>query len=105
MKATSGTSREINARVSIDKKNSSNALRFQKFIQKPLGTLFLTILKVFNYIMFTVECKPGYAGPNCSFNCPHPTYGDGCQGICECSKDECDSVTGCKPMSSGTSVC
>ena len=55
--------------------------------------------------MFTVECKPGYAGPNCSFNCPHPLYGDGCQGTCECSKDECDSVTGCKPMSSGTSVC
>ena len=63
---------------------------------------FLTILKVFHFLMFTVECKPGYAGPNCSFNCPHPTYGDGCQGTCECSKDECDSVTGCKPMSSGT---
>ena len=56
-------------------------------------------------MLYPVECKPGYAGPNCSFNCPYPLYGDGCQGECECSKDECDYVTGCKPMSSGTFVC
>lgn len=92
---------ETDARVGIDKR---------MYLQMPFNfkihsTLFLMILKVLNYIMFTVECKPGYAGPNCSFNCPHPTYGDGCQGTCECSKDECDSVTGCTPMSSGTSVC
>ncbi|XP_078316194.1 uncharacterized protein LOC111099618 [Crassostrea virginica] len=46
------------------------------------------------------KCKPGYIGPNCSIKCPHPAYGDTCQEICNCSEDECDSVTGCKPMSS-----
>ncbi|XP_078316188.1 uncharacterized protein LOC144620185 isoform X2 [Crassostrea virginica] len=46
------------------------------------------------------KCKPGYIGPSCSIKCPHPAYGDACQGICNCSKDECDFVTGCKPMSS-----
>ena len=52
--------------------------------------------------LYPVECKPGYIGPSCSKKCPHPAYGDACQGICTCSEDECDSVTGCKPMSSGT---
>ncbi|XP_078316133.1 uncharacterized protein LOC144620160 isoform X3 [Crassostrea virginica] len=47
------------------------------------------------------KCKPGYIGPSCSRKCPQPAYGDACQGICNCSKDECDFVLGCKPTSSG----
>ncbi|XP_078310685.1 uncharacterized protein LOC144618483 [Crassostrea virginica] len=42
-----------------------------------------------------IECSPGYSGTNCSIQCPYPTYGYGCQGICDCDKDICDISTGC----------
>ena len=44
--------------------------------------------------MNPLECSPGYAGPNCSIQCPYPTYGEKCHGYCECDKDICDFATG-----------
>uniref|UniRef100_A0A8W8LNF1 Uncharacterized protein n=1 Tax=Magallana gigas TaxID=29159 RepID=A0A8W8LNF1_MAGGI len=40
-------------------------------------------------------CRPGYFGLNCTDKCPYPTYGDRCQGYCDCSNDTCDVSTGC----------
>lgn len=47
-------------------------------------------------------CRPGYIGKNCTSSCPYPTYGHGCQGICDCGKDKCDVSTGCE---SNITVC
>lgn len=47
------------------------------------------------------ECISGYTGPNCTSICPYPTYGDNCQHICDCSKDECDFSSGCNSLTSG----
>ncbi|XP_022290064.1 uncharacterized protein LOC111101755 isoform X2 [Crassostrea virginica] len=44
------------------------------------------------------KCIAGRTGPNCSIICPYPTFGDECQGSCNCSKDTCDYSTGCKTM-------
>lgn len=38
---------------------------------------------------------PGYNGENCSLTCPYPYYGVDCQRTCNCSRDLCDSSTGC----------
>lgn len=40
---------------------------------------------------------PGYSGINCTTICPHPTYGQGCQGLCDYDEDICDVSTGCVP--------
>lgn len=56
------------------------------------GNIILFIL------YFNVECKPGYTGLNCIITCPYPTYGDRCQGYCDCSKDKCDVSTGCRSL-------
>lgn len=42
------------------------------------------------------KCMPGYVGLNCTSTCPHPTYGERCQGYCNCSNETCDVSTGCK---------
>lgn len=44
---------------------------------------------------------PGYIGINCATPCPPPTYGHGCQGICNCDKDICDGSTGCIQKTTG----
>lgn len=41
------------------------------------------------------ECTPGYTGPNCTSSCPYPTYGDRCQGYCDCTNVTCDVSKGC----------
>lgn len=41
------------------------------------------------------ECIPGYTGLNCTSICPYPTYGDRCQGYCDCTNDMCDVSMGC----------
>lgn len=46
------------------------------------------------------KCISGYTGPNCTSICPYPTYGDNCQHICDCSKDECDYSSGCNSLTS-----
>lgn len=55
------------------------------------------------YIVLNVvtECISGYTGPNCTLKCPYPTYGDNCQQICDCSKDECDFSSGCNSLTTG----
>lgn len=52
------------------------------------------------YKMFFSECMPGYTGTglNCTTKCPYPTYGDRCQGYCDCSNEMCDVSTGCKGL-------
>ena len=52
--------------------------------------------------MNPLECSRGYHGPNCTIQCPYPTYGDGCQGICDCDNDTCDFTTGCTLLTTGT---
>lgn len=42
------------------------------------------------------ECKPGYTGLNCTVQCPYPTYGEKCQGYCDCSNESCDKSLGCR---------
>ena len=55
---------------------------------------------VLEFVYFE-ECSPGYAGPNCTIQCPYPSYGDICQGICKCDKDTCDISTGCAFQTTG----
>nr|XP_034332851.1 platelet endothelial aggregation receptor 1-like [Crassostrea gigas] len=52
-----------------------------------------------NYRKNTCEpCMPGYHGINCTFICPYPSYGHGCQGLCDCNEDMCDVSNGCQPI-------
>ncbi|XP_052710294.1 uncharacterized protein LOC128184750 isoform X2 [Crassostrea angulata] len=41
------------------------------------------------------KCPIGYHRSNCSEKCAYPVYGDDCQYICHCNKNECHFVTGC----------
>uniref|UniRef100_A0A8W8JI82 Uncharacterized protein n=1 Tax=Magallana gigas TaxID=29159 RepID=A0A8W8JI82_MAGGI len=43
------------------------------------------------------SCRQGYIGKNCTTSCPYPTYGHGCQGLCDCDEDTCNVSTGCEP--------
>lgn len=47
---------------------------------------------------------PGYSGINCTTGCPYPTYGHGCQGLCDCNVDMCDVSTGCTQITTGTNM-
>ena len=58
--------------------------------------------KLFTFFMNPLECSPGYTGPNCSIQCPYPTYGEKCQGYCDCDRDSCDFTTGCTLLTTGT---
>lgn len=49
-----------------------------------------------------LECSPGYFGPNCTFQCPYPTYGEECQRYCDCANYSCDFATGCALLTTGT---
>lgn len=42
-----------------------------------------------------VECAIGFFAKDCKLRCPYPSYGDGCQGNCNCQKTSCDYVFGC----------
>lgn len=51
--------------------------------------------KIFmQYIIFS-ECPIGYHRNNCSEKCSYPVYGEDCQYICDCNKNDCHFVTGC----------
>ena len=54
--------------------------------------------------MTPLEWSPGYIGTNCSIQCPYPTYGDGCQELCDCDKDICDISTVCTLLTTGTYI-
>lgn len=40
-------------------------------------------------------------GPNCEIRCPFPSYGEGCQMICNCIEKDCDPANGCNNSSTG----
>lgn len=42
-----------------------------------------------------LECAIGYHGDNCSLKCRPPTFGEGCQALCDCPKTDCHFVHGC----------
>lgn len=68
-----------------------------------INTTNYTILLYF--LLFCISaCMPGYSGINCTNACPHPTYGDGCQGVCNCNVDMCDVSTGCTQITTGTNM-
>ena len=56
-------------------------------------------------INYIEECGPGYFGPNCTFKCIYPTYGDECQGLCDCENKTCDISTGCRIPTTGILIC
>nr|XP_022295387.1 multiple epidermal growth factor-like domains protein 10 [Crassostrea virginica] len=45
------------------------------------------------------ECPPGYSGTDCEFMCYPPYYGARCLQTCQCPRDLCDAVSGCKTTS------
>lgn len=52
-------------------------------------------------VLFISECMRGYVGLNCTEHCPYPTYGERCQGHCDCENDTCDVSTGCINLMTG----
>lgn len=50
----------------------------------------------FKSVLCFPECLPGNVGLSCVTKCPYPTYGEKCQGTCDCSKDACDVSMGCR---------
>lgn len=42
-----------------------------------------------------LECLIGYFGKDCAKICFYPTYGEDCQSMCDCSKDDCHYSWGC----------
>lgn len=42
-----------------------------------------------------IPCENGFTGTNCVTKCQYPTYGKGCQSVCDCNATVCDSVNGC----------
>ncbi|XP_062617505.1 uncharacterized protein LOC134279165 [Saccostrea cucullata] len=42
------------------------------------------------------ECSLGYVGFGCDKKCPYPSFGKGCQFICNCTIEECSFNLGCK---------
>lgn len=57
---------------------------------------YTTFVIMKNNLHLFLECSAGYIGPNCSFSCRYPSYGQDCQLHCYCKKSDCHSVTGCK---------
>ncbi|XP_062590562.1 uncharacterized protein LOC134252140 isoform X1 [Saccostrea cucullata] len=45
------------------------------------------------------ECLPGFVGEHCSHTCRYPSYGKGCQHVCECDQSVCHVVSGCSKVS------
>ncbi|XP_065929625.1 cell death abnormality protein 1 [Magallana gigas] len=43
-----------------------------------------------------IPCEAGYTGDNCTIRCVYPLYGQGCQSTCKCTKEDCNSIYGCK---------
>lgn len=48
------------------------------------------------YLGKVVGCQIGYYGVNCTAACMHPSFGERCQGMCNCTKNICNHITGCK---------
>lgn len=48
-----------------------------------------------------LDCEIGFYGINCNIKCPYPTFGQGCQSVCNCNVTNCDYVNGCIQSSGG----
>ena len=59
-------------------------------------------IKLFRSDISLPGCQPGYHSSNCSELCPYPSYGDRCQGICDCDEISCDVSTGCWTPTTGS---
>nr|XP_048767848.2 multiple epidermal growth factor-like domains protein 10 isoform X2 [Ostrea edulis] len=42
-----------------------------------------------------VACAIGYFGVDCTGRCPFPSFGKGCQLVCNCCEDQCNHEKGC----------
>lgn len=94
-----------------------------EFWEQPMREQVLLSLIIYNqlHILFSAElfdkisrqlyfylvrcvskCQPGYIGLNCTRICPYPSYGERCQGYCECSNETCDISTGCRSLNTPT---
>lgn len=74
------------------------------YLAKSLNILVLHFtfrLYIYLNLKGSIECIPGYIGMNCSSECPYPSYGRKCHGLCNCSKNQCDVSTGCKTVTTG----
>ncbi|XP_062586990.1 uncharacterized protein LOC134248590 [Saccostrea cucullata] len=63
-------------------------------------TLKIVICSIKNCIEYAQsgkckECLPGFVGEHCSHTCRYPSYGKGCQNVCECDQSVCHVVSGC----------
>lgn len=47
-------------------------------------------------------CTSGYTGINCATKCIYPLFGQDCQSVCNCTKEHCDHVDGCRNSSGKT---
>ncbi|XP_034339181.1 cell death abnormality protein 1-like isoform X2 [Magallana gigas] len=54
-----------------------------------------------------IGCQVGFFGPNCLKPCVYPSFGERCQGVCNCTQDICNIITGCAdcPMGFYGSLC
>ena len=52
--------------------------------------------KANKYLIYLVDCPAGFYGPRCNATCSFPNFGQYCQGLCNCLKDRCDYIYGCK---------
>lgn len=50
-------------------------------------------------LSFYLACENGFTGTNCVTKCQYPTYGQGCQSVCDCNATVCDYVNGCNNAS------
>ena len=43
----------------------------------------------------SAECPMGYTGPQCTYPCTYPYYGEDCLSKCDCTEEQCDFAFGC----------
>ena len=42
-----------------------------------------------------LACPIGFTGSACEIKCRFPAYGALCQSACNCTKDQCNHISGC----------
>lgn len=52
-------------------------------------------LKIIQFFVNFIGCKPGHFDVNCSQRCIYPTYGVKCRKFCSCEKKFCNFSSGC----------
>lgn len=59
--------------------------------------IYILSLRIPFYLsFFCIECDIGFYGLllKCK-KCPYPSFGEGCQSTCNCTKERCNHVAGC----------